>query len=125
MTALKPGDEFWDANATEFELRAAEYFGEGIPFDQYPGSLSSVFTHPTMLSAFGGLISHLRMLQLDRELVPIGEFMHYDPLRESSCLILDGKTLINLEVLQNNVDGKLTGSLFGLLDNCCTSFGNR
>ncbi len=40
-------------------------------------------------------------------------------------MILDGQTLINLEILENTVDGGKQGTLLGLLDHCVTGFGKR
>ncbi|MCO5574053.1 hypothetical protein L7F22_027830 [Adiantum nelumboides] len=40
-------------------------------------------------------------------------------------LRLDGQTLSNLEIFNNNADGGETGTLFSFLNNCSTSFGKR
>jgi DNA mismatch repair protein MSH6 len=37
-------------------------------------------------------------LKMDRELVSLKNFSVYDPVRKATSLILDGKTLLNLEV---------------------------
>ncbi|KAK3339630.1 DNA mismatch repair protein MutS, partial [Lasiosphaeria hispida] len=46
------------------------------------------------------------------------------PLPFSSALILDGQTLINLEIA-NTVDGGTKGTLFQLVNRCITPFGKR
>ena len=38
-------------------------------------------------------------------------------------MVLDGVTLLNLEVLQNATDGAVSGSLYQRLDHCSTPFG--
>ncbi|XP_065191374.1 DNA mismatch repair protein Msh6-like [Sycon ciliatum] len=40
-------------------------------------------------------------------------------------MVLDGVTLLNLEVLQNATDGSVQGSLYQRLDHCATPFGRR
>ena len=42
-------------------------------------------------SALGGLVSYLRTLLLDRDLLPAGTFARYCPLREGDSLLLDGQ----------------------------------
>ncbi len=49
----------------------------------------------------------------------------YDPIKSTSSLILDGQTLMNLEIFNNNVDGSDKGSLFKLINHCTTPFGKR
>ena len=61
----------------------------------------------------------------------------YDPLQKSNghifeiligsdnCLVLDGQTLVNLEVLQNTRDGGIDGTLLKFLDHTVTPFGKR
>lgn len=52
-------------------------------------------------------------------------FQFYDPLKHGSCLMLDGQTLSNLEILNNNIDDSDKGTLFKLLCHCTTGFGKR
>jgi len=52
-------------------------------------------------------------------------FHIYDPVRQASTLILDGQTLTNLEVYQNNGDGSDKGTLLKLLNRCVTPYGKR
>ncbi|KAI5295946.1 DNA mismatch repair protein msh6 [Ascosphaera acerosa] len=118
---LRPGREFWDAETTRRELAAAEYFSDS----QWPSALGNCRENELVVSAFGALVQYLRMLKLDRDLVTIGNFQWYDPIRAASTLILDGKTLINLEVFANSHDGSSEGTLFKLLNNCITPFGKR
>jgi DNA mismatch repair protein MSH6 len=49
----------------------------------------------------------------------------YDPIRRASSLIIDGQTLKNLEIFENNFDGGSEGTLFNLLNKCVTPFGKR
>ena len=42
-----------------------------------------------------------------------------------SCLRMDCQTLVNLEILCNNVDGGLSGTLYKFVDHCLTAPGRR
>lgn len=77
------------------------------------------------MSALGGLVWYLRSLKLDEELMSFKNFHVYDPVRQASTLILDGQTLSNLEVFQNNSDGTETGTVLRLLNRCVTPFGKQ
>lgn len=37
-------------------------------------------------------------LKIERDLITQGNFTWYDPIRKATSLVLDGQTLINLEV---------------------------
>ncbi|KAI5288733.1 DNA mismatch repair protein msh6 [Ascosphaera aggregata] len=119
--SLKPVKEFWEAETTRFELDTNNYFEE----NQWPDVLVEAKKKDLVMSAFGALIQYLRMLKIERDIVTIGNFAWYDPIHASSTLVLDGKTLINLEVFANSHDGSATGTLFRLLNNCITPFGKR
>ena len=123
---LKPGKEYWTAETTTRELNAGKYFHkEADDETQWPSALGSAEETPLLLSSFGALVQYLRMLQLERELLTLGNVTWYDPIRKANSLVLDGKTLINLEVFANNFDGGADGTLFSLLNRCITPFGKR
>jgi DNA mismatch repair protein MSH6 len=46
-------------------------------------------------------------------------------MKSISSLLLDGQTLINLEIFQNSSNGSESGTLFKLLNHCITPFGKR
>ncbi|KMU73332.1 DNA mismatch repair protein mutS [Coccidioides immitis RMSCC 3703] len=124
---LKPEREFWDASTTRRELDASEYF---VSVDQdnieaWPEVLRQARDNELVISSFGALIQYLRMLKIERDLITIGNFTWYDPIRKASSLVLDGQTLINLEVFANSYDGGQDGTLFQLLNRCITPFGKR
>lgn len=124
---FKPGKEFWTADTTSRELDASSYF---VAPDQgsaevWPGVLRKAKDNELLMSAFGALVYYLRTLKLDRDLVSLGNFSSYDPIRKASTLVLDGQTLINLEVFANSFDGGVDGTLFLLLNRCVTPFGKR
>lgn len=117
---LKPGKEFWESHITIKEIDASDYFPES-----WPKALEEAKDKELLMSAFGALLGYLRLLKIERDLVTIGNFAWYDPIRKASSLVLDGQTLINLEIFANSFDGGLEGTLFQLLNRCITPFGKR
>ncbi|KAK5024112.1 DNA mismatch repair protein msh6 [Exophiala sideris] len=117
---LKPGKEFWEGHITAKEIEACDYF----PMD-WPEALEQSKDKDLLMSALGALIQYLRTLKIERDLVTLGNFTWYDPIRKSSSLVLDGQTLINLEIFANSFDGGVEGTLFQLLNRCITPFGKR
>jgi DNA mismatch repair protein MSH6 len=71
----------------------------------------------------GGLIWYLRSLKLDQELLSAKNIHLYDPLRHSGTLVLDGQTLLNLEIFENSADGGSNGTLYKLLNQCVSGAG--
>lgn len=64
-------------------------------------------------------------MKLDKELLSAGNIHFYDPIRNTTSLVLDGQTLANLEIFQNSYNGTGAGTLFELLNHCVTPFGKR
>lgn len=124
---LKPGKEFLDADITIKELDVSDYFVslESNNLDAWPEILRDAREKEFTMSAFGALLQYLRLLKIDRDLITIGNFNWYDPIKKASSLVLDGQTLINLEVFANSFDGSYEGTLFHLLNRCVTPFGKR
>ena len=118
----KSGAEFWDASVTRRELEGGEYF-DG---DQaWPETLQEAKNKDLLMSALGALIDYLRSLKIEQSLISQGNFEWYSPIHRDGTLILDGQTLINLEIFANNVNGGSEGTLFNLLNRCVTPFGKR
>ena len=117
---LKPGKEFWEGHITAKEIDASDYFPKG-----WPKVLEEAKEKDLLMSALGALIQYLRTLKIEEEIITIGNFTWYDPIRNASSLVLDGQTLINLEVFANTFDGGADGTLFQLLNRCITPFGKR
>ncbi|KIN02401.1 hypothetical protein OIDMADRAFT_162578 [Oidiodendron maius Zn] len=124
---LKPGKEFWDAELAKRELDCSGYFpsdsaeGEEV----WPETLQAARNKDLLISAFGALVHYLRTLKLERDLLTQGNFTWYNPIQKDTTLVLDGQTLINLEVFANTFDGGQEGTLFTLLNRCVTPFGKR
>ena len=124
---LKPTKEFWTADTTCRELDAGKYFinEEGDNAEAWPKALQEAREKELVMSAFGALVQYLKTLQIERELLTLKNVSWYDPIKNASSLILDGKTLINLEVFANSFDGGPDGTLFAVLNRCITPFGKR
>jgi DNA mismatch repair protein MSH6 len=123
---LKPGKEFWEADIARRELDSNGYFlTEGSEEEVWPETLREGRNKDLLMSAFGALIQYLRTLKLERDLLTQGNFSWYNPIQKGSTLVLDGQTLINLEVFANTFDGGSDGTLFTLLNRCVTPFGKR
>lgn len=124
---LKPGTEFWDADVARRELDCSGYFAsrDGREEEAWPKKLAEARDKDLVMSALGGLTHYLRVLKLDRSLLSQGNFEWYNPIHRNGTLILDGQTLINLEIFANTANGGPEGTLFYLLNRCVTPFGKR
>ncbi|KAK9467760.1 muts domain V-domain-containing protein [Lipomyces arxii] len=124
---LKSRAEFWDEDVAFEELSKGKYFaGEDLDdHTNWPDVLKNLAEKPLALSAFGGMLCYLQLLKIDKDLVSLGNFSWYDPVRKASCLVLDGQSLQNLEIFANSFDGGDAGTLFKLLNRCVTPFGKR
>lgn len=121
MIFQDPIKEFWDHLKTANELEVREYFGTQMP---WPESLKQAFDDNMLsFSAFGSLISYLRVLKLDHELLSYGDVSSYEIMKQSSSMIIDGQAVEHLSVCSPSQDQRNT--LLGLIDRCCTPFGHR
>ncbi len=156
LTRRRPGDQFWNASTTADFLAGADYFAGGDR--EWPPVLSRLLKDhrearegsELCLSAFGGVVSYLKELYLDKEVLAQGRIKTYAGTTfDSPNLVLDSKTIKNLEIFENTVDGKVRashaqrhahhrtrltglrvcmqteGTLLKLMDHCSTPFGKR
>ncbi|POR38266.1 DNA mismatch repair protein msh6 [Tolypocladium paradoxum] len=125
-THLKPGTEFWDADVSRRELNCGSYFATEDNADEvWPKALQHVRDNDLVMSAVGALVSYLKFLKLERPLLSQGNFETYSPIQKNGTLVLDGQTLVNLELFSNTANGGSEGTLFSLLNKCVTPFGKR
>ncbi|KAI0466260.1 DNA mismatch repair protein msh6 [Xylaria cf. heliscus] len=124
---FKPGTEFWEAELTRRELGCNGYFAseDNKEEEVWPEILSEAKEKDLLMSALGALVQYLRVLKIERNLLSQRNFTWYNPIHKNGTLILDGQTLINLEVFANSVNGSADGTLFSLLNRCVTPFGKR
>ncbi|PHH85819.1 hypothetical protein CDD83_11136 [Cordyceps sp. RAO-2017] len=125
-THLKPGVEFWDADTSRRELACGKYFeADDGASEAWPDALQQYREDDLVMSAVGGLVSYLKFLKLERPLLTQGNFEAYNPIQKRGTLVLDGQTLVNLELFTNSANGGSEGTLFSLLNKCVTPFGKR
>lgn len=124
---LKPEKEFWSADITRREIDACGYFvhKDRATNEEWPAVLQAAKGKDLVMSAFGALTQYLRVLKIDRDLISLGNFVWYDPIKSATSLVLEGQTLINLEIFANSIDSGTDGTLFNLLNRCISPFGKR
>jgi DNA mismatch repair protein MSH6 len=124
---LKPDKEFLPAEKTRMKIDGEAYFDKNAEdsIDTWPAALREAKEKELVFSALGALITYLSMLKIERDLITCGNFSWYDPIRKASTLVLDGQSLINLEIFANTFDGSTDGTLFNMLNRCITPFGKR
>jgi len=133
----------WTFDACLSVLQERQYFhphfgqkGSQLNFDpqnsteHWPDELKQIMdSNATIgLAALGGSIEYLHHLKLASEVFSMKKFHIYHADGSGvmrNYLVLDGKALINLEIFENNSNGGREGTLFGVLEHCCTSFGKR
>ena len=121
MVFQDPVKEFWDFAKTADELEVREYFGAQ---NSWPLCLSHIFSEgKNSFSAFGSLISYLRVLKLDHELLSYGDVSSYKIIEKSTSMIVDGQAVEHLSVCSPIQDQRNT--LLGVIDRCNTPFGHR
>lgn len=126
---LNPYSEFWDYDTAVENLVKGKYY-EAEDLDDYakypPVLLKYKDNHPVAFNAFGALLYYLRTLKLDESIMSLGNIKEYHISKNSSKhMLLDGITLTNLEMFNNNFDGGDRGTLFKLVNRAITPFGKR
>ncbi|NXM98115.1 MSH6 protein, partial [Sylvia borin] len=152
---LISGSQFWNASKTLKVLLEEGYFKEkqnsenGCSLPPVIKSLTSESdslgltpgeNSELALSALGGCVFYLKRCLIDQELLSQANFEEYVPVdiatakamsssslfaKTGQRMVLDGVTLMNLEVLQNGTNGTTEGTLLERIDSCCTPFGKR
>jgi DNA mismatch repair protein MSH6 len=84
------------------------------------------FEEETCWDAFGGLLGYLKTLKLDIKLLQCCHIVDYDSFYSKNTLVLNGQTLVHLEITHNLWDGGSDrGTLWSLIDKTRTAFGKR
>ncbi|KAI3670995.1 hypothetical protein L1987_87641 [Smallanthus sonchifolius] len=118
LTPAQPFSDFVDSSEVRNVFQLKEYFkGSSNVWDH---ALDEVVHQDIALCALGGLTSHLSRLKLD-DALRNGSIFPYEVYR--GCLRMDGQTMANLEIFNNNADGGTSGTLYKYLDNCVTLSG--
>lgn len=118
VTLLKPATEFLDEDAARERLSAL--------FPEWPAGLQPLAASGGVaLEALGAMLWYLEQLHLDKDLCASANFGERSaPAQSQGRLILDAKSLVHLQVLQNEQGGD-EGTLHRLLNRCVTPFGKR
>lgn len=126
---LNPFSEFLDYDsAVETLVKGKYYPAEDLDdFSNYPEVLLKYKDeYPVAFNAFGAMLFYLKSLKLEQGILSLGNIKEYRISRNiSTHMHLDGITLNNLEILNNNFDGGDKGTLFALLNRAITPFGKR
>lgn len=116
-----PFKEFWDHIKTADEIEIREYFQSQ---NCWPDCLKKIFDEKKLsFSAFGSLISYLRVLKLDYELLSYGDVSFYEIMKQSNTMIVDGQAVEHLSICSSSQDQRNT--MLGIIDRCSTQFGHR
>ena len=107
---LKPDKEFLTAEKARMKIDGEGYFDKSVEdsVNTWPPVLREAKEKELAFSALGGLVWYLSMLKIERDLITCGNFAWYDPIRKATSLVLDGQSLINLEIFANTFDGSTT-----------------
>ncbi|KAK3067161.1 DNA mismatch repair protein msh6, partial [Teratosphaeriaceae sp. CCFEE 6253] len=124
---LKSDKEFLSPEKARMKIDGEGYFDTSVSDDlsTWPVALREAKEKDLTFSALGALVWYLSTLKIERDLMTCGNFAWYDPIRKASSLVLDGQSLINLEIFANTFDGSTEGTLFAMLNRCITPFGKR
>ncbi|OIT00388.1 PREDICTED: DNA mismatch repair protein MSH7 isoform X1 [Nicotiana attenuata] len=120
LSPVQPGADFVDPAEVKNFLDLKGYFKRYC--NKWDHTFDGVMSHDVALCALGSLVNHLERLMLD-EVLRNGDILSFEVYR--GCLKMDGQTLVNLEIFNNNADGSPSGTLYKYLDNCVTSPGKR
>ncbi|CAL8249197.1 unnamed protein product [Merluccius merluccius] len=116
-------------DAAQFEFPSAmntvtEFYCHSQDTGVRSRSLASVAAlEMQVICCLGPLIQYLREFNLERVLLNDSSFRCLST--ETQGLVLSATTLRNLEILRNQTDGGLRGSLLWVLDHTSTVFGRR
>ncbi|WMV37277.1 hypothetical protein MTR67_030662 [Solanum verrucosum] len=116
LSPVQPGADFVDPAEVKNFLDLKGYFKRSC--NKWDHTFDGE-NHNVALCALGILVNHLERLMLD-EVLHNGDVLSYEVYK--GCLRMDGQTLVNLEIFNNNADGC---TLYMYLDNCVTLPGKR
>eukprot|EP00039_Didymoeca_costata_P022582 m.4776 g.4776 ORF g.4776 m.4776 type:complete len:1204 (+) comp3101_c0_seq1:98-3709(+) len=137
INSLEPNDMqgFWSHEMTMDMLTRFPDLWRGpngeTSTEQWPSAMQDMLKQedPLAVSSLGGLVSYLMTLKVvineEDSLLKRGRFLTYNPMQQGQCLMLDGQTLQNLDILQNSTNGTEYGTLFSLICHTRTGFGKR
>jgi DNA mismatch repair ATPase MutS len=126
FTTLSQDGEFWECEMATARVKA--YFHSSRVL--IPAELDKILEDHVSAAALGGMVSYLRKLNLDSELITTGRFLQLSRAGTAAAthMILDAQALSDLQILDCGTDRPSCGnasSLLQYLDHCRTGFGRR
>ncbi|KAJ5073525.1 DNA mismatch repair protein msh6 [Anaeramoeba ignava] len=121
---LTPEKQFWTAEKAidDFQEKKNTRFFKQNPECLEKAAQKSQFL---LLSCFGACIYYLNSLELEDDIVSLGNIQYYDMMETNKFLVMDAQVIVNLELFQNTNDRSEEGTLFQILNHCCSNIGSR
>ncbi|KFO08216.1 DNA mismatch repair protein Msh3, partial [Balearica regulorum gibbericeps] len=106
-----------------FQL-VTDFYTKEVPDATGPQKLSVILSlDKPVVCSLAAVIAYLKEFNLERMLYNPSDFKRLSS--ETEYMTINGTTMKNLEILQNQTDMKTKGSLLWVLDHTKTSFGRR
>ncbi|XP_014113725.1 PREDICTED: DNA mismatch repair protein Msh3 [Pseudopodoces humilis] len=104
--------------------RVTDFYAKEVPGTAGPQNLSVVLSlDKPVICSLAAVIAYLKEFNLEKMLYNPSNFKRLSS--ETEFMTINGTTMKNLEILQNQTDMKTKGSLLWVLDHTKTSFGRR
>ncbi|RMC08071.1 hypothetical protein DUI87_15102 [Hirundo rustica rustica] len=104
--------------------RVTDFYTKESPGTSGPQNLSVILSlDKPVICALAAVIAYLKEFNLEKMLYNPSNFKQLSS--ETEYMTINGTTMKNLEILQNQTDMKIKGSLLWVLDHTKTSFGRR
>ncbi|XP_059500763.1 DNA mismatch repair protein Msh3 isoform X4 [Stegostoma tigrinum] len=102
----------------------SEFYAQGAPDVSESQQLSIILNlEMSVVSCLAAVIKYLSEFKLEKVLHNLSKLSKFS--EDSTCMSINGTTLKNLEILQNQTTGTTKGSLLWVLDHAQNSFGRR
>ncbi|XP_059693075.1 DNA mismatch repair protein Msh3 isoform X3 [Haemorhous mexicanus] len=104
--------------------RVTDFYAKEVPGTAGPQNLSVILSlDKPIICSLAAVITYLKEFNLEKMLYNPSNFKRLSS--ETEYMTINGTTMKNLEILQNQTDMKTKGSLLWVLDHTRTSFGRR
>uniref|UniRef100_U3KEC4 DNA mismatch repair protein MSH3 n=1 Tax=Ficedula albicollis TaxID=59894 RepID=U3KEC4_FICAL len=104
--------------------RVTDFYAKEVPGAAGPQNLSVILSlDKPVICSLAAVIAYLKEFNLEKMLYNPSHFKRLSS--ETEHMAINGTTMKNLEILQNQTDMKTKGSLLWVLDHTKTSFGRR
>ncbi|XP_050843411.1 DNA mismatch repair protein Msh3 isoform X5 [Serinus canaria] len=104
--------------------RVTDFYAKEVPGTAGPQNLSVILSlDKPIICSLAAVITYLKEFNLEKMLYNPSNFKRLSS--ETEYMTINGTTMKNLEILQNQTDMKTKGSLLWVLDHTRTAFGRR